>query len=72
MPVASLRRKADILGFDQAVSVCVNDMAASCGLEGTGLKAYETVPLIGAGIASAVPTGTRAIRTCRSMASQRS
>jgi NADPH:quinone reductase len=49
VPVASLRRKPDILSFDQAASVGVNYMAAWCGLEAAGLKAGETVLLIGAG-----------------------
>jgi NADPH2:quinone reductase len=49
VPVASLRRKPEILGFDQAASVGVNYMAAWCGIEAAGLKAGETVLLIGAG-----------------------
>jgi NADPH:quinone reductase-like Zn-dependent oxidoreductase len=49
VPVASLRRKPDVLGFDEAASVGVNYMAAWCGLEAAGLKAGETVLLIGAG-----------------------
>jgi len=49
VPVASLRRKPDILSFDQAASVGVNYMAAWCGLEAAHLKAGETVLLIGAG-----------------------
>jgi NADPH:quinone reductase-like Zn-dependent oxidoreductase len=49
VPVASLRRKPDVLNFDQAASVGVNYMAAWCGLEAAGLKAGETVLLIGAG-----------------------
>jgi NADPH:quinone reductase len=49
VPLASLRRKPDILSFDQAASVGVNYMAAWCGLEAAGLKAGETVLLIGAG-----------------------
>jgi NADPH:quinone reductase len=49
VPVASLRRKPDILSFDQAASVGVNYVAAWCGLEAAGLKAGETVLLIGAG-----------------------
>jgi NADPH2:quinone reductase len=49
VPVASLRRKPDILNFDQAASVGVNYIAAWCGLETAGLKAGETVLLIGAG-----------------------
>ena len=48
VPVASLRRKPDALSFDQAASVGVNYMAAWCGLEAAGLKAGETVLLIGA------------------------
>ena len=49
VPVASLRRKPDTLSFDQAASVGVNYMAAWCGIEASGLKAGETVLLIGAG-----------------------
>jgi NADPH:quinone reductase len=49
VPVASLRRKPDNLSFDQAASVGVNYMAAWCGIEAAGLKAGETVLLIGAG-----------------------
>ena len=49
VPVASLRRKPDILSFDQAASVGVNYVAAWCGLEAAGVKAGETVLLIGAG-----------------------
>lgn len=49
VPVASLRRKPDALSFDQAASVGVNYMAAWCGLEAAGLRAGETVLLIGAG-----------------------
>jgi NADPH2:quinone reductase len=49
VPVASLRRKPEILSFDQAASVGVNYMAAWCGLEAVNLKACETVLLIGAG-----------------------
>src|SRR6202521_5517388 len=49
VPLASLRRKPDILSFDQAASVGVNYMAAWCGLESAGLKSGETVLLIGAG-----------------------
>jgi NADPH:quinone reductase len=49
VPVASLRRKPEILSFDQAAAVGVNYMAAWCGLEAAGLKAGETVLLIGAG-----------------------
>jgi NADPH:quinone reductase len=49
VPVASLRRKPETLSFDQAGSVGVNYMAAWCGLEAAGLKAGETVLLIGAG-----------------------
>jgi NADPH2:quinone reductase len=47
VPVASLRRKPDTLGFDQAASIGVNYMAAWYGLEAAGLKAGETVLLIG-------------------------
>ena len=49
VPVASLRRKPDALSFDQAASVGVNYIAASCGIEAAGLRAGETVLLIGAG-----------------------
>jgi NADPH2:quinone reductase len=49
VPVASLRRKPDILSFDEAASFGVNYMAAWCGIEAAGLKARETVLLIGAG-----------------------
>ena len=49
VPVASLRRKPDVLSFDQAASVGVNYMAAWCGFEAAGLQAGETVLLIGAG-----------------------
>jgi NADPH:quinone reductase-like Zn-dependent oxidoreductase len=49
VPVASLRRKPETLNFDQAASVGVNYMAAWCGLEAAGLKAGETLLLIGAG-----------------------
>jgi len=49
VPVASLRRKPETLSFDQAASVGVNYMAAWCGLEAAGLKAGETLLLIGAG-----------------------
>ena len=49
VPVASLRRKPDALSFDQAASVGVNYMAAWCGIEAAGLKAGETLLLIGAG-----------------------
>lgn len=49
VPVASLRRKPDTLSFDQAASVGVNYMAAWCSLEVAGVKAGETVLIIGAG-----------------------
>jgi NADPH2:quinone reductase len=49
VPVASLRRKPDNLGFDEAASVGVNYMAAWIGLETAGLAAGERVLLIGAG-----------------------
>jgi NADPH:quinone reductase len=48
-PVASLRRKAETLSFDQAASVGVNYVAAWCGIEASGLKAGETILLIGSG-----------------------
>jgi NADPH:quinone reductase len=49
VPVASLRRKPDTLSFDQAASVGVNYIAAWCGIEAAGLRAGESVLLIGAG-----------------------
>jgi NADPH:quinone reductase len=49
VPIASLRRKPEQLSFDQAASVGVNYMAAWMGIEAAGLKAGETVLLIGAG-----------------------
>jgi NADPH:quinone reductase len=49
VPVASLRRKPELLSFDQAASVGVNYMAAWSGIEAAGLKSGETVLLIGAG-----------------------
>ena len=49
VPVASLRRKPNVLSFDEAASVGVNYLAAWCGLDVAGLKAGETVLLIGAG-----------------------
>ncbi|WP_166303375.1 quinone oxidoreductase family protein [Bradyrhizobium sp. 2S1] len=49
VPVASLRRKPDNLSFEQAASVGVNYVAAWCGIEAAGLKAGETMVLIGAG-----------------------
>jgi len=49
VPVDSLRRKPETLGFDQAASVGVNYIAAWCGLEAAALKAGESVLLIGAG-----------------------
>ena len=49
VPAASLRRKPETLSFDEAASVGVNYMAAWCGFEAAGLKAGETVLLIGAG-----------------------
>jgi NADPH:quinone reductase len=49
VPVASLRRKPGNLSFDQAASVGVNYVTAWLGLEVAGLKAGETVVLIGAG-----------------------
>jgi NADPH:quinone reductase len=49
VPVASLRRKPDTLSFDEAASVGVNFVAAWCGIEAAGLKAGETMLLIGAG-----------------------
>jgi NADPH:quinone reductase-like Zn-dependent oxidoreductase len=49
VPVASLRRKPATLGFEQAAAVGVNYIAAWCGIEAAGLKAGETLLLIGAG-----------------------
>jgi NADPH:quinone reductase len=49
VPVPSLRRKPDALSFDQAAAVGVNYIAAWSGIEAAGLKAGETVLLIGAG-----------------------
>lgn len=49
VPTASLRRKPDVLSFDEAASVGVNYIAAWCGLEAAGVDAGETVLLIGAG-----------------------
>ena len=49
VPVASLRRKPKTLSFEEAASIGVNYMAAWCGIEAAGLKADETVLLIGAG-----------------------
>src|SRR5271157_2105180 len=48
VPTASLRRKPGPLSFDEAASVGVNYMAAWLGIEATGVKAGETVLLIGA------------------------
>jgi NADPH:quinone reductase len=49
VPVASLRRKPGNLSFEQAASVGVNYVAAWCGIDAAGLKAGETMVLIGAG-----------------------
>jgi NADPH:quinone reductase len=49
VPAPSLRRKPNNLGFDEAASVGVNYMAAWCGLEAAGLRAGESLLLIGAG-----------------------
>ena len=50
VPIASLRRKPARLTFDEAASVGVNYMAAWCGLvEAAGLRASETLAIIGAG-----------------------
>lgn len=49
VPVASLRHKPKNLSFEQAGSVGVNYVAAWCGIEAAGLKAGETMVLIGAG-----------------------
>ena len=49
VPVASLRHKPKNLSFEQAASVGVNFVAAWCGIEAAGLKAGETLLLIGAG-----------------------
>jgi NADPH2:quinone reductase len=49
VPVASLRRKPPVLGFDQAASVGVNFITAWKGLvDGAGLRAGETVLIIAA------------------------
>lgn len=48
VPAASLRRKPAALSFDQAASVGVNYLAAWLGIETAGLKAKETILLIGA------------------------
>src|SRR5271154_4110225 len=49
VPVTSLRRKPENLSFEQAASVGVNYVAAWCGIDAAGLKAGETMVLIGAG-----------------------
>jgi NADPH:quinone reductase len=49
VPVPSLRRKPDTLSFEKAAAVGVNYIAAWCGIDAAGLKAGETVLLIGAG-----------------------
>jgi len=49
VPAASLRRKPGRLSFEEAASVGVNYLAAWLGVEAAGLKAGETVFLIGAG-----------------------
>jgi NADPH:quinone reductase-like Zn-dependent oxidoreductase len=49
VPVAALRRKPEALSFDAAASVGVNYVAAWCGIDAAGLKAGETLLLIGAG-----------------------
>jgi NADPH:quinone reductase len=49
VPVVSLRHKPENLSFEQAASVGVNYAAAWCGIESAGLKAGETMVLIGAG-----------------------
>jgi NADPH2:quinone reductase len=87
VPVPSLRRKPDALSFDQAAAVGVNYIAAWSGIEAAGLKAGETVLLIGAGggvggaaaqvartlaRASSALTDARRTRTRRSMLSPRS
>ena len=68
LPVASLRRKPAALSFDQAASVGVNYVAAWSGIEAAGLKAKETLLLIGAsgGVGNAAaqiarPLGARVI-----------
>ena len=55
VPVTSLRRKPEVLSFDQAAAIGVNYMAAWCGIDEAGLKAGETALLIGAagGVGSA-------------------
>jgi NADPH2:quinone reductase len=66
VPVASLRRKPHTLSFDEAASVGVNYMAAWCGIEAAGLKAGETVLLIGAGggVGSAAAQIARRLDAC--------
>jgi NADPH:quinone reductase len=49
VPVESLRQKPDALNFEQASSVGVNYIAGWSGVEAAGLKAGETILLIGAG-----------------------
>ena len=49
VPAASLRRKPGRLSFDEAACVGVNYIAAWFSIEAAGLKAGETVLLIGAG-----------------------
>jgi NADPH:quinone reductase len=48
VPAGSLRRKPAALSYDQAASVGVNYLAAWLGIETAGLKAKETILLIGA------------------------
>lgn len=50
VPVASLRRKPEVLSFDQAASVGVNYLAARRGLvDAAALRSGETLVIIGAG-----------------------
>jgi len=64
LPVASLRRKPRALNFDQAASVGVNYVAAWSGIEAAGLKAKETLLLIGAsgGVGNAAAEIARRLR----------
>src|SRR5271169_3722456 len=64
LPAASLRRKPVALSFDQAASVGVNYVAAWLGIETAGLKAKETLLLIGAsgGVGNAAAEIARRLR----------
>jgi NADPH2:quinone reductase len=72
LPTASLRRKPETLSFDQAASVGVNYIAAWSGIEAAGLRANETMLLIGAsgGVGNAAAQvarrlGARVIAVCQ-------